>query len=72
MRHEYNVLRAFDAVIPISGSTRRFDSGASFSYDTSQVGPTVTIEADMSVFLVDRSTIETCCEPNYIGPSAAN
>jgi hypothetical protein len=67
---DYRVLRAFETTEAISGRKRRFEPGAAIKYDTGQAGPTVTIEADLSLFLVDRSTFETCCKPNYEGGSA--
>jgi hypothetical protein len=58
----YDVVRAFEATAPISGRKRRFEPGEVIAYEMGQAGPTVTIEVDASLFLVDRSTFETCCK----------
>jgi hypothetical protein len=67
MTMEFNVRRAFEATAAISGRQRRFERGSVVTYDTGQSGPTVTIEAALSLFLVDRSTFETCCKPKNQG-----
>jgi hypothetical protein len=58
----FDVIRSFVATEPIGGRERRFEPGDIVTYDSGQTGPTITIEADMSLFLVDRSTFKTCCE----------
>jgi hypothetical protein len=62
MVQDYDVVRAFEATAPISGRKRRFRPGDVIAYEMSQGGPTVTIEADSSLFLVDRTTFKTCCK----------
>jgi hypothetical protein len=61
----FNVVRAFEATEPISGRKRRFEPGDVIAYEMGQDGPTVTIEADKSLFLLDRSTFKACCEFIY-------
>ena len=58
----FDVIHAFVATEPISGRERRFEPGEIVSLDSGQTGPTVTIEADMSLFLIDRPTFKTCCK----------
>ena len=70
MTLEFSVLRAFEATAPISGRQRRFEVGDVVMYDSGQTGPTVTIETGMSLFLVDRSTFETCCKFKNQGSGA--
>ncbi len=62
MIHSYDVIRPFEAVAPISGWKRRFEPGDVVIYDTNVAGPTVLIEAGMSIFSVDRTTFKTCCK----------
>jgi hypothetical protein len=62
MIHSYDVIRPFEAVAPISGRKRRFEPGDVVIYDPSDSGPTVLIEADMSLFSVDSMTLKTCCK----------
>lgn len=57
----YGVIRPFKAMTAISGRERQFQLGETFLYDTGQAGTTVTIEADKSLFLVERSIFETYC-----------
>jgi hypothetical protein len=67
----FDVLHAFKATEPISGRERRFEPGAVIMCDTGQTGPTVTIEADMSLFLVDRPIFESCCRFKNQGSTSA-
>ena len=62
MTLQFTVLREFEAREPISGRTRRFEPSEVVTSDTGQTGPTVTIEADMTIFVVDRATFKTCCK----------
>ena len=62
MNQDFDVVRAFEATAAISGRVRLFEPGDKVGCEMGQRGPTVTIEADLSLFLVDRSTFETCCE----------
>jgi hypothetical protein len=62
MTMEFDVVQAFEATMAVSGRLRRFEPGAVVTYDSGQEGPTVTIEADMSFYLVDRSTFKTSCK----------
>jgi hypothetical protein len=59
---EYMVTRPFTATSAISGRERQFEPGDSFLCDSGQSGATVTIEVDLSLFLIDRKTFETCCK----------
>jgi uncharacterized protein YndB with AHSA1/START domain len=59
---EFDVVRAFETTAAISGRVHRFEPGTMVMYDMGQDGPTVTVQADMSFFLVDRSTFKTCCK----------
>jgi hypothetical protein len=62
MTARFDVIQAFVATEPISGRQRRFEPGEIVSLDSGQSGPTVTIEADLSLFLIDGSTFEACCK----------
>jgi hypothetical protein len=62
MTLEYRVLREFEAIEAISQRTKRLERGTVITYDTDQTGPTVIVEADMTLFLIDRSTFKACCE----------
>ena len=66
----YDVIRAFEATAPISGRKRRFEPGDVIAYDMGQRGATVTIEADSSLFLVDRTTFKTCCKFRNAGATS--
>jgi hypothetical protein len=70
MKQPYDVVRAFEATAPISGRKRRFDPGDEIAYEMSQRGPTVTIEVEASLFLVDRETFKKCCKFKNVGGSA--
>jgi hypothetical protein len=67
---DYDVLRAFEAIEPISGRRRRFNPTEVVSCDTGQAGTTVTIEADAILFLVDLATFKACCKFRNQGSSA--
>ena len=69
MIKDYEVVRAFEATAPISGRRHQFEPGDVIACDISQDGPRVTIEADASLYLVERSTFKTCCK--VMGHSAA-
>ena len=56
----YRVTKPFNATVCISGRERRFQLDETFLYDTEQAGDDIMIEADYSLFLVDRSILETC------------
>jgi len=66
MIQDYRVLRAFEAVEAISGHPRRFERGDVVTCDAGETDPTgpilMMIEADTSLYLVDRSTFDACCE----------
>jgi hypothetical protein len=62
MIQDYDVVRAFEATAPISGRKRQFKPGDVIAYEIGQAGPTITIEADTSLFLIDRSTFKACCK----------
>jgi hypothetical protein len=64
---EYTVTRPFTATSAISGRDRQFEQGDSFLCDSGQSGATVTIEIDLSLFLIDRRTFETCCKFKWEG-----
>jgi hypothetical protein len=67
MVFEYTVTRPFTATSAISGRERQFEPGDSFLCDFGQSGATVAIEVDLSLFLIDRRTFETCCKFNSEG-----
>jgi hypothetical protein len=58
---QFNVIRAFEAIEPISGRLRRFAPGDLINRGSGQFGPNFTIEADMTFYVVDRATFEACC-----------
>ena len=58
MIHSYDVIRPFEAVAPISGRKRRFEPGDVVIYDTNEAGPTVLIEADMSLFFCGTQDLQ--------------
>lgn len=62
MSIEFDVIHAFEATAAISGRAPRFEPGAVVTCDTGQDGSTIAIEADLSLFLVDRSTFKNCCK----------
>jgi hypothetical protein len=70
MMQPYDVIRTFEATAPISGRRRRFEPGDVIAYEMGQRGPTVTIEVDASLFLVDRTIFKTCCKFKNAGGSA--
>jgi hypothetical protein len=63
MTLEYVVKLQFNATNAISGHIRPFKPGEIFLCDAKRdsASATVTIEADSSFFLVDRSVFEVCC-----------
>jgi hypothetical protein len=69
MIKDYEVVRAFEATAPISGRRRQFEPGDVIACEMGQAGPRITIEADSSLFLVERSAFKTCCK--VMGHSAA-
>jgi hypothetical protein len=71
MTQPYDVILAFEATAPISSRKRRFEPGDVIEYDLGQRGPTVTIEVDASLFLVDRTTFKTCCKFRNQGATSA-
>ena len=70
MSQSYDVVQAFEATAPISGRKRRFEPGDVIEYQLGQGGPTVLIEADASLFLVELSTFQTCCKFKNTGGGA--
>jgi hypothetical protein len=56
------VVRSFKAIKPISGREHWFEPGTVVECETSQTGPTISIEADMALFSVDRPTFDCCCK----------
>ena len=65
----YRVIKPFKAMACISGRERRFQLDETFLYDKEQFDTDVTIEAEGSLFLVDRMILETCSV--FLGGSAA-
>ena len=65
----YQVTKPFNPTVCISGRERRFQLDETFLYDTEQAGDIVIIEADHSLFLVDRRILETCSV--FLGSFAA-
>jgi hypothetical protein len=70
MVQDYDVIRGFEATSPISGRTRRFEPGDVIACDLGQRGEMVTIEADASLFLLDRATFKTCCKFRNAGATS--
>lgn len=62
MTAQFDVIRQFEAIDPISGHVRRFEAGEMVTRDSGQFGPNFTIEADLTLYVVDRSTFESCCK----------
>jgi len=62
MTKEFYVIKGFEAATAISGRLRRLEPGDVAKCDTGQTGSILTIDADSSLFLVDRSTFKTCCK----------
>lgn len=56
------MLRAFEATAALSGRKRQVNPGDVVECDADQPGPTITIEVDLALLLVDLSTFRTCCE----------
>jgi hypothetical protein len=63
MRFLYDVTQEFEATNAISGEVRRFRPGETFvSYaKRNSAESPVTIEADLSFFLVERSIFDLSC-----------
>jgi hypothetical protein len=70
MTLNFDVLHPFKAKEPISGREHRFESGAVVTCETDQTGATITIEAEMSLFLVDRSIFDSCCKFRNAGSTS--
>jgi hypothetical protein len=70
MMQPYDVVRAFEAVAPISGRKRRLEPGDVIAYETNQSGPSVTIEVDASRFIVDSDIFKACCKFKNMGSAA--
>jgi hypothetical protein len=65
MRQEYEVIRPFTAVAPISGAQQQFTAGEIVVCDAAQSGTTLTLEvggAFTLYYLVERSVFEACCK----------
>jgi hypothetical protein len=65
MKQEYKVIQPFEAMEPISGAQKHFNSGEIVVCDTKRGGSTLTLEVGAALttyFLVDRSTFENCCK----------
>jgi len=61
MARAYSVLCSFEATQAISGRKRRIEPPAVVKCDLSESGSMVTIELDMSLYLVAFLTFNTCC-----------
>jgi hypothetical protein len=65
MLHEFEVIRPFTALAPISGDERKFTEGEIVVCDMAQSGSTLTLEvggAFTLFFLVERSAFEASCK----------
>jgi hypothetical protein len=63
MKFLYDVTQEFEATNTISGRVRRFKPGETFVCYAARNGTDspVTIEVDLSFFLVDRSIFDVSC-----------
>jgi hypothetical protein len=61
MTLQYDVVNAFEATTAVSSRKRRFEPGDVVTCDSGQGSPNVIIEADMSLYLVERSIFKACC-----------
>ncbi len=58
----FDVVQPFEAREAISDRLHRFEPGEVVTCDSGRKGPTLTIEADTILFLVDRSTFDRSCK----------
>jgi hypothetical protein len=70
MTEMFDVVRRFEATEAICDRKHRFELGDVVTCDSGQTGPTLTIEADTILFLVDRAIFKACCEWKNGGASA--
>jgi hypothetical protein len=70
MTARFDVIQAFEAKEAICDRVRRFNPGDIVTCDSGQHAPTILVEADMTLFLVDRSTFDSCCKWKNEGGSA--
>jgi hypothetical protein len=70
MVQDFDVIRSFEATAPISGRNRRFEPGDVIARDMGQRGEMVAIEADSSLFLIDRATFKICCKFRNAGATS--
>jgi hypothetical protein len=63
----YRATREFEVTSPVSGRKRRTMPDDIFFVELLQHGPTVTIQIDESLWLVERTIFEQCCIA-YGGP----
>jgi hypothetical protein len=63
MATEWRVKSPFEATESISGRKRQIVPEEVVTADLFQLGPVITIEVDMTFFLVDSSTFRSCCDP---------
>jgi hypothetical protein len=62
----FDVLKTFVATNAISGRERTFKKGEMISAGPDKSGSNVVIEADSSLFIVERSLFDACCRVNRI------
>ena len=68
MTLEFDVVQRFKAAKAISGAERQFEPGDTFLCDTEQRGATIAIEFGKSLFVIQRSILNTCCKRRIVGP----
>jgi len=68
---DYDLVRAFEATVPISARKRPLEPGDVIASSTGQVGATVSIEVDVPLFLVDRTMFRICCKFRNSGGAGA-
>jgi hypothetical protein len=61
MLQQFEVIKPFTALAPISGAERRFAAGE-ISFATAQSGTTLILTLFTDYFLVERSVFEACCK----------
>jgi len=67
MEREFEVIRPFAAVTPISGAQKHFERGDIIVCNPAQSGPTITLHKAGNFYIVERSLFKACCKTRNQG-----